>query len=164
MIVCVVCGGWYIKIATSSTKSYNDKCGLGVVVAILRLLRLFQSLAMMLWGAVLAMIVLFSSLRTKWSNPQTTILLFINRKIKEFTTLYRLRHCEQSEAIHKPLITNTKTEKKKKSPSIKIKHKTKMIYHYLSSQRINFQWNINFPFSIFNFLCFVRFALRGTTS
>ena len=51
------------------------------------------------------------------SNPQTTILLFINRKIKEFTTLCHICYCEGQRpvAIHKPLIINTKTENKKKS-------------------------------------------------
>ena len=34
------------------------------------------------------------------------------------------------------------------------KQKRKRSYYYLSSQRINFKWNINFQFSIFNFQFF----------
>ena len=63
----------------------------------------------------------------------TPSVLFIQRKIKEFTTLYHIRHCEGQRpvAIHQPPIANTKTENKKKSPSMqkqKIKRKRN---HYI---------------------------------
>ena len=79
------------------------------------------------------------------SNPQTTNSKYKNRKEKEFTTIHHLRHCEQSEAIHKPLITNTKTEKKEFTTFNQVKE---LILNEILI--FNFQFSISYV-SIFNF-------------
>ena len=76
-------------------------------------------------------------MRVKRSNPQTTIFLFIHRKEKEITIIYQIKELifnfqflifnfflnppvasqhpplQREASPHKPLVVNTKTEKKK---------------------------------------------------
>ena len=55
------------------------------------------------------------SLRAKRSNPSITDILFICRKNKKIHYPSLPCHCEQSEAIYKPLTVNIKIKKKKNS-------------------------------------------------
>ena len=119
IILVIVYGGYHNEIATAFSKPRNDDV-VGIVIARSKTTK--QSINH--W-------YLFihkknkkihyhsppSSLWAEWNNPQTTILLFINRKIKEFTTLCHICHCEGQRpvAIHKPQNHHKKTEKKKKS-------------------------------------------------
>ena len=70
------------------------------------------------------------------------------------TTLF-FRHCEEQgdEAIHKPQKVNTKNKKEKEFT----------VFYQVKKLIFNEILIFNFQFSIFNFLHFVRFALRGTT-
>ena len=78
--------------ATISTNSHNNKSWLGVVVAIMRL----------------------SLVANNYHNDKYRIMRLPRLFQSLVMTMWVYCHCERSEVIHKPLITNIKTEKKKK--------------------------------------------------